>query len=256
MRWPHPVADNNVGWPSLNQVWPTWSPWGHWLPYTSTVVRLWTGSQCAWVQLLMLQPRWEDNHMDSKHSWTAFRWSGVRGLILSSHKLKQQWFRSHVGRNFFSMKTVKNWRGCPKRWCSLHFCLISSGGWTSDLLRSLWFCDPYNIAELVRWHWLPLPVFREYFSLKYQLFSRLKTSAVPCVGSPPDSSPSPCPSMHSLTAQDLSCSVWWLQCCDGSCIQGGHWGWGEHTESFRKIHATVFNRKHFPFWVNVEELLP
>lgn len=26
-------------------------------------------------------------------------------------------------------------------------------------------------------------------------------------------------------------------------------------KSFRKIHYTVFNRKHFQFWVNIKELL-
>lgn len=39
-------------------------------------------------------------------------------------------------------------------------------------------------------------------------------------------------------------------------ITRGHWVWGEHRESFSKIHDTVFNRKHFQFWANTEELLP
>ena len=77
----------------------------------------------------------------------------------TTDKLKQEWCRLDVWRNFFSTRITKNWRGYPGRLCSLHSCLTSgltllwAGGWAS------WgplpgACDSMTLIVLVSyWEW-------------------------------------------------------------------------------------------------------
>lgn len=60
------------------------------------------------------------------------------------HELKQKWCIFDLRRNFFSMRTVKNWlpRETVQSPSLSDFRVDPAGGWTRDLLRSLAVLEP------------------------------------------------------------------------------------------------------------------
>lgn len=206
------------------------SDWGHWLPFTSAVVRLWS------VSFQYCSPDGRTIPQTTNTAWLLSEGQGwgasscynllINGLVVllhcepinnqtiiglccgtcpvwhlindtegetgkstraNSYKLEQEWLRLCVGRNFFSTRTVKNWRGCPKGLCIFVRFRQETGPvtfWGPLQPLSLCFYDSYNIAELVTRHWLPLRVFREYFSVKCQLFSKTENLSCSLYGFP------------------------------------------------------------------------